>query len=241
MLKTFAILLGALLLLPSLAACGGDDDDGGGNSPFGNNDTGGGGTTPGSISNLKGKGECEVKVTGDVQTSWKADGGADAVGSDYWLSDDDLRKALEFLASGSGDAKKKEVDEMMKRDPRFFILLLNCIPSDSTKGSLTLSPSNEAKYADVPYKAGEYVIGKGGVLGGTDDPKAFGALFATDDETLWQVSEDGTLKITKWNSDGIAGSFNFKAEEGFVTSGTPKKVSVEGTFDFGCPSGNCKK
>ncbi len=243
MRKALMILAGALLLVPAMFACGGDDDDEGesGLSPFGNNKPGGGGTTPGNVSNIKGKGECDVKVTGDVQLSWKSDGGSDAVGSDYWLSDDDLRQALGFMASATGDAKKEEVDEAMKKDPRFFIIILNCIPADSQKGSLTLLPSNEAKYADIPFKSGEYVVSEGGVLGGTDDPRAFGALLTTGDESLWQVSENGTLKITKWDSSGIAGNFNFKVEEGFVASGTPKTATVEGKFDFPCAGGGkCK-
>lgn len=237
MRKNLATVLATLLLVPALAACGGDDDDGpSGNSPFGDNNSNSGNST-----NIKGKGECEVTVTGDVETSWKADGGADAVGSDYWLSDDELRKALEFLASGSGDQKKKEVDEAMKDDPRFFILLVNCIPDDENKGSLTLSPSSEAKYADIPFKPGDYVIAQGGVLGSTDDRKAFSVLLATDQESLWKVSEDGMLKITKWDSSGVKGSFSFKAEEAFGAGPTPKEISVSGSFDFPCAAGDkCK-
>ena len=236
MRKTLAILA-ALLFFPALAACGGDDDDDpSSNSPFGKDSS-----NSGSSTNIKGKGECEVTVTGDVQTSWKADGGADAVGSDYWLSDDELRKALEFLASGSGDQKKKEVDEAMKDDPRFFILLVNCIPGDEEQGSLTLSPSADAKYADVPFKPGEYVIAQGGVLGSTKNAKEFSVLLSTDQETLWKVSEDGALKITKWDSSGIKGSFNFKAEEAFGMDTTPKTINVSGSFDFPCADGDkCK-
>ena len=237
MRKNLAMILATLLLFPALAACGGDDDDDpSGNSPFGDDRSNSGDST-----NIKGKGECEVTVTGDVETSWEADGGADAVGSDYWLSDDELRTALEFLASGSGDEKKKEVDEAMKADPRFFILLVNCIPDDETKGSLTLSPSSEAKYGDIPFKPGDYVIAQGGVFGSAEDPKEFSVLLSTDEESVWKVSEDGTLKITKWDNSGLKGNFSFKAEEAFAAGATPKKISVSGSFDFPCAGGEkCK-
>jgi hypothetical protein len=237
MARLFLIAVTIALALAA-AACGGGDDDTG--SPFGGNVPGDSGkVTPGA--NIKGKGECEVKVAGDVQASWKGDGGVDAVGSDYWLSDDELRKALEFLATGTGEAKKKEVDEAMKKDPRFFILLINCAET-AGEGIVSLSPSNDSKYSDIPFGPGEYTIASAGALGGAENPKEFGALFSGGGDDLWKVVERGSLKITKWDSSGIRGSFNFKVEEAFAEGTTPKNASVEGTFDFPCPTGDkCKR
>jgi hypothetical protein len=177
------------------------------------------------VPNIKGGGDCEVKVTGDVTVSWKGDGGADAVGTEYWMSEDEIREALEFLATGTKEEKERQVEEAMKEEPRLYILLLNCTSTDDRGQNITLSPSAQATYGDVPFKAGDYVIPVGGALGGAEDPGEFGVLFGVEGDDLWKVSEAGALKITRWDNKGIAGTFNFKAEEVFAEAAAGRSAS----------------
>ncbi|HEX6030671.1 MAG TPA: hypothetical protein VFY90_04510 [Tepidiformaceae bacterium] len=232
--KALLILMALLALaVPALASCGGDDDDDSSTTPVDSKDDTG--KTSSSVVDTKGGGECEVKVTGDLDVSWKGNGGVEAVGSDYWLSDKEFREAFELIATGSKDEKQKQVDEAMNADPRLFILIVNCIPKDDSDVSLIISPSNAAKYADVPFKPAEYAVGEPA----SDDPKEFSVLLFTGGEELWKVDE-GTLKLTRWDKKGVAGSVKLKAEE-FFAEGTPKKVTVEGSFDFDCFHGaNCE-
>jgi len=194
-----------------------------------------------------GPGSCQVDVTGDVTVSYKGQGGASAVGSDYWLTDDEIRSAVSMvtgLGSKASDAeKKKAVDEAMQKDPRLYLLILNCVSgSGAGKNLLSLMPSSDSKYADVPFKPGQYTIPSGGLLGGAAKPGEFSVLFALGDDS-YRVTQDGKLNITKFDKSGIAGTFNFTAEQGFTDQGAKaKKISVSGQFDFPCAGGgNCKK
>ena len=118
------------------------------------------------------------------------------------------------------------------QDPRLFLLILNRVSgSGDAKNSLSLFPSNASKYADVPFKPGEYVIPKGGLLGGSDKPGQFSVLLSPA-KTVYEVSEDGKLGITKFDKTGIAGTFSFRGVEGLPSSGTAKSISVSGKFDF---------
>lgn len=230
----------------AFAACGGDDDDNGGGGfagPGGSGDSKesstkatGGSTSGGGGSAASNNGSCEVSVTGDVSATWKGRGGASAVGSDYWYSVDEMKKIVGTLKSAN-----ESVDDAMKKDPRLYLLILNCTSTEGGgKNSISLFPSNSSKYKDVPFQPGEYVIPKQGGLGGVENPGEFGVLLSVGDGSF-KVAEAGKLKITKFDKTGIAGTFIYKGEEGFA-QGTPKKVSVEGKFDFACPAGdNCKK
>src|SRR4051794_10328884 len=80
---------------------------------------------------------CEVHVTGaqtvDIVGS-KPRGtpsGAISIGTEYWYSDDELRMALATMVRIGGDKPSKEevdrkVDEAMKKDPRLWLLMMNC-------------------------------------------------------------------------------------------------------------------
>lgn len=242
MQRPLLLLLALLALaLPAVAACGGGDDDDDDNDvgdSSENAEEDDDDDSP-SVPNIEGGGECEVNVTGDVTVSWKGDGGADAVGTEYWMSDDEIREALEFLATGTEEEQKRQVEEGMAEDPRLYILLLNCTSTEDRGQNITFSPSNEATYADVPFGPGDYVVPVGGVFGGAQDPREFGVLFGVEGDDLWKVSEAGTFRITRWDNKGIAGTFDFKAEEA-LAEGTPKKIEVEGNFAFDCSFGdNC--
>jgi hypothetical protein len=192
-----------------------------------------------------GAGSCEVKVSGDEDVSFSSGGGIAAVGSDYWYSDEELRTSLRMMArlgGGKNDAElDREVDAAMKQDPRLTLLVLNCgLGTDESGGSVSLLPGNESRYADVPFGPKTYTIAKGGIFGGGAGKGEFSALFSLKDG-VWALDEPGTLEITRFDKSGIAGRFSFKASERFA-GGTPKKVAVQGTFNFPCTAGaNCKR
>jgi hypothetical protein len=194
---------------------------------------------------MSGAGRCEVNVSGDENVSFSSGGGVAAVGSDYWYSEDELRKSLRALARLGGaksDAEiDREVDAAMKQDPRLTLLVVNCgSPGDKAGGSLSLLPGNESRYADVPFGAKSYTIASGGALGGNARAGEFNAVFSLKDG-IWALDEPGKLEITRFDKTGIAGRFTFRASERFA-DGTPRNVTVQGTFDFPCQMGaNCKR
>ena len=238
------------------AACGGESSEtteaspsGGGSSATGSAATApadGSATAkaPAAATNASnpstGAGSCEVKVTGDLSVTGKGQGGASAVGSDYWLTDDELREGLKlFEKFGNPDLStaqvEKNVDEKMKNDPRLFILILNCQTSDGDEEiSVSVLPSNESKYRDVPYGPKKYAIAAGGILGGDPKTGEFGVLLTIGGRSF-AVSEAGELNITKWDGSGIAGAFTFAAKEPeLLARGTAKAVSVAGAFSYKC-------
>jgi hypothetical protein len=52
------------------------------------------------------------------------------------------------------------------------------------------------------------------------------------------VSEEGELRITKFDTSGIEGSFSFGAEELFGEAEDPDQIQVEATFRFDCTGGS---
>jgi len=237
-----AVLLFVVLGLLALS-CGDDSDTGSAGQtgqPTSSSKTGG-------VPAKAGSGSCQVDVTGDVTVSFKGQGGSSAVGTDYWLTEDEIRTAVSLttsLGSNASDAdKKKAIDEAMKKDPRFYLLIINCMSGSGGSGNtLSLMPSGDSKYADVPFKPGQYTVASGGLLGGAEKPGDFSVLFGLGEDS-YRVTQDGKLNITKFDKTGIAGTFNFTAEQGFVDQGAKaKKISVSGQFDFPCTGGgNCKK
>lgn len=222
------------LLAIASVACGGGDDDGssGSGGPFGgsNGNSNGSGSSGSSAGNKAGS--CSVKLTGDVSGDFKGAGGSGSVGTDYWLTDDEIKAALAFLHSN-----KDELAEALAKDPRIFLLILNC---EADKVSLSFLPSNDSKYKDVPFKkAAEYPIPAGGPLGGAAKPGEFNVLVTVDDDP-YVVEKAGSLKLTRFDESGIAGTFSFSIGEAFP-EGTAKKMQVTGQFEFPCQGGKvCK-
>ncbi|MFO0633026.1 MAG: hypothetical protein U0168_09275 [Nannocystaceae bacterium] len=72
-----------------------------------------------------------------------------ALGSDYFMNDEELRKAVTMFNGG------KTVDEAMKQDPRIYTLIVNC-----SGGGLNLNflPAAHSKYADVPFGPKKYEL-----------------------------------------------------------------------------------
>jgi hypothetical protein len=182
-------------------------------------------------------GSCDVTITGNQNIKYTAPGGPSAAGSDYWSTPDELRTALRQLTRAArgniSDAEvEREVNEAMQRDPRLFVLIVNCV---SAGNSISLLPGGNAKYADVPFAPKRYVIGAGGPLGAGAKTGEFAVLMTLQGVT-YQVEEAGTLNITKFDASGIAGTFSFKAAEFQFgnAGGAAKKVTVDARFDYKC-------
>jgi hypothetical protein len=187
---------------------------------------------------------CEIAVTGDSTVRIAADAPRDdaegklAASTDYWLSDGQLRMALSTM-QGIGSKltpgeRQRKVDEGMKKDPRFMVLLLNCLSDD---GGIILSPAAGSKYADVPMKPGSYPI----VPTGRSKPGEFTAMFhlaTRGKRESYSVAEPGKLVVTRFDRRGITGTFRFRAEQ---RGKTGKKVDVNGSFSYGCTGEACQK
>ncbi|MEX2081777.1 MAG: hypothetical protein WEC33_09195 [Dehalococcoidia bacterium] len=246
-------LLLALFVLPlgaAFFACGGGDGDDGQGDPAGNgdDDDGDGGNGDGDDDDgengdgEQGRGACNVTVSGDIETTFVAPGGAAALGTDYWLSEDQLRSALEFLYEFEGglseDEQEAEVDRLVEEFPGdevlVYIFLMNCDEPDG-ENYIGLFPGPDATYADVPFGPATYTIAAGGLFGADAGPDEFGALITIQDEdgeqVSFAVSEPGTLMIEEWDDDHVAGTFTFRAEE-VLADAEPREIEVTGNFDL---------
>jgi hypothetical protein len=185
-------------------------------------------------------GKCSFAVTGDVTLNVEAiatkkpPNGKAMAAADYWQTDEQLRSALEMLggldSKKSKDAVKSEVDEKMKRDPKFMLLLINC---GAELGAIDFGPGKDSKYADVPFKPGKYPI--------TSDAKAgeVGAMVnlrPPGKHQSYKISEPGTLDLTKFDLTGITGTFTFKAK----SFDGKQAIEVKGSFDYPCVGAACK-
>jgi hypothetical protein len=186
-------------------------------------------------------GKCTFAVTGDVALTVDAvatkspPNGRAMATADYWQNDDQIRSALRMISAidtkKSKGAIEAEVDEAMKKDPKFMLLLVNC---GADGGSLNFGPSKDSKYADLPFKAGKYPVAaagtaKAGELGVTV------SLRPPTGHKSFEVSEPGAMDITKFDATGIAGTFTLKAK-----SRDGKAIEIKGSFDYPCVGVACK-
>lgn len=190
---------------------------------------------------------CEITTSGDATASIKADAasgaakGKLAAATDYWLTDSELRStigAVEGIGSKLGkEEKQRKVDEAMKKDPRFMLLLINCLTDD---GGVILGASDPSKYADIPMKPASYTIAPGS---GTGTPKAgqVTAMFhltSGGKRDSYRVTAPGKLVLTQFDRKGIAGTFSFKAEG---RGKAAKHIDVTGKFSYECTGSACQK
>jgi hypothetical protein len=54
--------------------------------------------------------------------------------------------------------------------------------------------------------------------------------------TSYHLTAPGKLEITKFDATGITATFGFEAE----ARDKPQRVTVKGSFDFGCLGQKCK-
>jgi hypothetical protein len=187
---------------------------------------------------------CEIAVSGEATASIKADVSGDvsqgklSAATDYWMSDAQLRTALgvtENLGSKATPAEKqRKVEEAMKKDPRFMLLVINCLTDD---GGLVLSASSPSKYASVPLKPATYPIVSDGSRGGEFIPM-FHTGGGAAKRVSYRLTEPGKLTLTQFDHKAIAGTFTFKAES---RGKDTKHVTVTGSFHYRCRGGACQK
>ena len=118
----------------------------------------------------------------------------------------------------------------MKRDPKFMLLLVNC---GADGGSIAFAPGNDSKYADVPFKPGKYPLtanAKPGEISVTVGLRPAGKHQSFD------LSEPGTLDITKFDLTGLTGTFTFKAK----SFDGKQAIEIKGSFDYPCVGAACK-
>jgi hypothetical protein len=182
-----------------------------------------------------------VKNTSDVMKSSKV-----SAGSDYWSTDAQLRLGLESMikalsgisfgskpsAKPSDEEIKAKVDAAMKKDPRMVILLMNC--GDETAG-VTLGAGTGSHYADVPFKPGKYVLSN--QKGKKGEFSVMMHLKPASGYETYQLTEPGVLTLTQFDSNGVAGTYSFKAQQQLKP--TKKNIVVNGSFSLRCRGGSC--
>lgn len=175
------------------------------------------------------KGSCELDIEGDVHAKVVAPGGPQAVGTDYWLTPEELDQAVEMMVTMLVKDKTKaaaELEKAKKNEPRIMLLLLNCMDE---KIKLTLSPGIGAKYKDVPFGPGKYTITSQG------SASTFGAMFSIE-RKFYRVDGTGSLDITRFDTSGITATFEFPAQNTDRATQAVSRVTVKGKLDFPCPA-----
>jgi hypothetical protein len=225
-----------------LVACGGKKDPAPSAGSAAVAVTGSAAPASGSASTPDGTpvGKCTFTVTGDVALTVEAvatkspPNGKAMATADYWQTDDQIRSALQMMSGldskKSKDAVQAEVDAAMKKDPKFMLLLVNC---GADGGSLNFGPGKDSKYADLPFKPGKYPIAPGSAKAG--ELAVMVNLRPPTGHKSFEVSEPGTMDITKFDATGIAATFAFKAK-----SHDGKAVEIKGSFDYPCVGVACK-
>jgi hypothetical protein len=169
-------------------------------------------------------GYCEVAITGDLQKSIKAPGGLSATGSDYWYSESEMKSAVTEMEKFRGDQDlDKRVAEAMKKDPKFYTLILNCNDQDV---SISLMPNGGAKH--LPFSPKKYAVKQRGGTDGTFN------MLSTIGNDPYMVKSDGTIDITRFDAGGIAGTFEVEATSMPLEGQAARTVKLTGKFDYKC-------
>jgi hypothetical protein len=178
------------------------------------------GADPREVDYLK---ACELKMTApevkEWTTYWDPRGkllvgeGPSAVHSTYWVRDEDHQKLV---------------------DATLPAMELNCSFKNADGAyeiSLNIASRGGIGEADVPYGPGTYPI----VPRSKDSnaPKGFWVYPLMYGESIFEAT-GGTLTITRFDTNGIAGSFHVEGAEHMT--GT-RAISIDGTFDVPCRGG----
>lgn len=160
-----------------------------------------------------GGGTCQVDVTGDETASWVGSGGMMALNTDYWLSAEQKQ--------AYGDA---------------FYFVVNC---QGILGFLGFLAGTAAEQATIPYGPKDYVLSAADAADAGDQPIGV-AVTIDGSDAGYGLSQPGTLSITRFDADGIAGTFSFTATDllAGVSGGTTpaRSITVTGSFAFDNPN-----
>jgi hypothetical protein len=150
-------------------------------------------------------GSCHVDVTGAETASWDAGGGMSATLVEYWLSEDER-------ATLGGT----------------FGLIVNCA---GDPGYVGLSATSAGSVETIPQAPGVYELLPGAA--GLSAPILAGVDLTGSDAT-WGLDQPGTLDITAFDDEHIAGTFSFTATDLFGS--VDGQIAVSGDFDFHNPN-----
>jgi hypothetical protein len=174
--------------------------------------------------------QCEASVEGSVSASGKSPGGVGEFGTDYWMTDDELKQGLKVMAKFG--KKDKDVDaavaKAMKDDPRIYTFLFNCQAGDV---HVSFMPANGSRYKDNPFGPKKYKVQK------KARPGEIHTLITVKQAAY--LNGEGELDLTRFDETGVAGTFQLTAHR----LGKPdEKVTLKGKFSYPChlPSQICR-
>ncbi|MEQ1702769.1 MAG: hypothetical protein ABMA25_21885 [Ilumatobacteraceae bacterium] len=158
---------------------------------------------------------CHVDVTGAVTASWDSPGGYSAIGYGPWIP------------AGSAGSAPIALDET------FFIL--NC--TGTGNNYVGFGPND---LAAIPMTPATYpILPADNAFGGTDAAHVMDVLLGLDGtDTNWGPSAEGTLVITEFDNEHIAGTFSIPITDVLAhLTGTSKgDALVTGTFYYSNPN-----
>ena len=162
-----------------------------------------------------GEDSCTVNVTGDVNTSWTSGGGYSSVNYGAWIPP-------------SGGSTPIALDDT------FFVI--NCTgPGASYVG---FAPSVGSH---IPYEPATYTLpASDNLFGGSSTPSVMEVLMGLDGtDTNWGPSAEGTLVITEFDENHIAGTFTIPIKDvlGHLNEVDKGTAMITGEFNYQNPNG----
>lgn len=156
-------------------------------------------------------GSCEVTFEGDLQKTYRSPGGASALGSDYFMNEEEIEQALKMFV---GEAK---VAEAMRRDPKLYTLIVNCGVDDL---NLNFGAGADSTYADIPFGPKKYEVGnKKGQISMLGSVQKYAKYF--------RAKPGSWFEITKFDGSGLQGAFELEIDGDL-------KGKVRGKIDYRC-------
>ncbi|HYM33991.1 MAG TPA: hypothetical protein VET48_01280 [Steroidobacteraceae bacterium] len=140
------------------------------------------------------------------------------------------------LNSPTTASAKQATDEAMKKDPRLFLLMINCLGDD---GGLSIAPVNGSKYADVKFKPGKYAIVESDKGKPGDFMVSLIHIQDAGQRVSFRTEGTGSLDLKQFDLHGVRGGFSFNAKGRGKNS---PSVAVKGSFSLNCAGGDlCQK
>lgn len=157
-------------------------------------------------------GSCDVTFEGDLQKTYRSPGGASALGSDYFMNEEEIRQALKTFV---GEAK---VEEALRRDPKIYTLIVNCGVDDL---NLNFGAGADSTYADIPFGPKKYEVGnRKGQIAMLGSVQKY--------EKYFRAKPGSWFEITKFDGSGLQGAFELVIDGDL-------KGKVRGKIDYKCP------